>query len=108
MDGQWHNHADEYAGKLYEGLGRMISGESLFMVTYTATALIRDCNRQRISGHIVAVDVSKCPIIAQKRSCAQPSVTLSAYVTRGLKAGFFGGEGFIMQRLSGTGIVFLK
>ena len=98
-------------GSFMKGLGSMISGESLFMATYTATAPDQEIViASAFPGHIVAVDVSKCPIIAQKSAflCAQPSVTLSAYVTRGLKAGFFGGEGFIMQRLSGTGIVFFE
>ena len=56
------------------------------------------------------MDIGKCPIIAQKSAflCAQPSVELSAYVTRGLKAGLFGGEGFVMQRLSGRGYVFFE
>ncbi|NLG87776.1 MAG: TIGR00266 family protein [Clostridiaceae bacterium] len=98
-------------GGFMKGLGRMISGESLFMATYTATVPDQEIViASTFPGHIVAVDVGKCPIIAQKSAflCAQPSVTLSAYVTRGLKAGFFGGEGFIMQRLSGTGIVFFE
>ena len=94
-----------------KGLGRMISGESLFMATYTANMPNQEIVfASTFPGYIVGADVGRCPIIAQKRSflCAQPTVTLSAYVTKGLKAGFFGGEGFIMQRLSGYGMVFFE
>ncbi len=98
-------------GGLMKGLGRMISGESLFMATYTANMPNQEIVfASTFPGYIVGADVGRCPIIAQKRSflCAQPTVTLSAYVTKGLKAGFFGGEGFIMQRLSGYGMVFFE
>jgi uncharacterized protein (TIGR00266 family) len=98
-------------GGLMKGIGRMFSGESLFMATYTSYAPNQEIViASSFPGHIVAADVGICPIIAQKRAflCAQPSVQLSAFVTRGLKAGFFGGEGFVMQRLSGTGIVFFE
>lgn len=98
-------------GGLMKGIGRMFSGESLFMATYTANAPDQEIViASAFPGHIVAVDVGKCPVIAQKSAflCAQPSVTLSAYVTRGLRAGLFGGEGFVMQRLSGAGIVFFE
>lgn len=98
-------------GGLMKGLGRMFSGESLFMATYTSHAPNQEIViASAFPGYIVAANVGKCPIIAQKRSflCAQPSVVLSAYVTRGLKAGLFGGEGFVMQRLSGMGMVFFE
>ena len=98
-------------GGLMKGLGRVFSGDSLFIATYTANQ-----NNQEIviasnfPGHIAAIDIGQTPIIAQKSAflCAQPSVTLSAYVTRNAGAGFFGGEGFIMQRLTGAGMAFLE
>lgn len=98
-------------GGLMKGLGRMISGESLFMATYTSHAPEQEIViASAFPGYIVGADVSKCAIIAQKSAflCAQPSVQLSAFVTRGLRAGLFGGEGFVMQRLSGTGMVFFE
>lgn len=98
-------------GGFMKGIGRMFTGESLFMATYTSHAPNQEIViASTFPGYIVAADVGKCPIIAQKRAflCAQPTVELSAYVTRGLKAGLFGGEGFIMQRLSGYGIVFFE
>ena len=99
------------SGGLMKGLGRMFSGESLFMATYTAHVPEQEIViASAFPGHIVCVDVSRCPIIAQKSAflCAQPSVGLNAYVARGLKAGLFGGEGFILQRISGVGLVFLE
>ena len=98
-------------GGLMKGIGRMFSGESLFMATYTSHAPNQEIViASGFPGYIVAADVGVCPIIAQKRSflCAQPSVQLSAYIAKGLKAGLFGGEGFVMQRLSGMGIVFFE
>ncbi|NLY19519.1 MAG: TIGR00266 family protein [Clostridiaceae bacterium] len=98
-------------GGFMKGLGRMLSGESLFMATYTARIPDQEIViASSFPGHIVAIDVAPCPIIAQKKAflCAQPSTVLGTYVARGLKAGFFGGEGFILQRISGSGLVFLE
>jgi uncharacterized protein (TIGR00266 family) len=98
-------------GGFMKGLGRVFSGDSLFIATYTANQ-----NNQEIviassfPGKIAAVDISQGSIIAQKSAflCAQPGVTLNAYVTRNAGAGLFGGEGFIMQRMTGAGMVFLE
>ena len=99
------------SGGLLKGLGRMMSGESLFMATYTATAPNQEIViASSFPGYIVAAEISRCPIIAQKSAflCAQPSVQLSAYVVKRVGAGFFGGEGFIMQRITGSGMVFFE
>jgi len=98
-------------GGLLKGLGRMLSGESLFMATYTANS-----DSQFIAlapsfpGHIVALDLRAGSFICQRNSflCAQPEVALKTVVPNGLKAGLFGGEGFIMQELSGNGMAFLE
>lgn len=98
-------------GGLMKGLGRMISGESLFMATYTAQAPNQELViASSFPGHIVAADAGRGPIIIQKSAflCAQPSVELSAYVVKRAGAGFFGGEGFIMQRVVGRGLVFFE
>ena len=99
-------------GGLGKALGRMFSGESMFMATYTA---------QRPGAHITFASSMPGSIrvfqvapgveyIAQKNAflCAQPGVTLSAEFTRSFKGGLFGGEGFILQRYSGQGLVFLE
>ncbi len=98
-------------GGLMKGLGRMLTGESLFMATYTATASGAEMTlASSFPGAIVALELDGTnEYIAQKSAflCATPGVELSTYVTK-LKTGLFGGEGFIMQRLTGRGIVFLE
>ncbi len=98
-------------GGLMKGLGRMISGDSLFMATYTATRPNQEIViASTFPGSIAPVELNGRSIITQKSAflCAQPSVTLSAFVTRGLGAGLFGGEGFILQRLSGVGTALIE
>ena len=94
-----------------KGLGRMLSGESLFMATYTALYSGAEMTlAYSFPGAIIALELDGTKeYIAQKSAflCATPGVELSTYVTK-IKAGLFGGEGFIMQRLSGRGIVFLE
>jgi uncharacterized protein (TIGR00266 family) len=98
-------------GGLMKGLGRMFSGESLFMATFTANAPGQEITiASSFPGSILALEMTGNTIIAQKSSflCAQPDVSLSAYVTRSIGAGLFGGEGFILQKISGYGQVFLE
>ncbi len=98
-------------GGLMKGLGRMLTGESLFMATYTAqTAGAEITLTSAMPGEIRALQLDgRKQYIAQKSSflCAQPTVVLSTFVNK-LKTGLFGGEGFLMQRLSGEGMVFLE
>ena len=99
-------------GGLMKGLGRMFSGESLFMATYTAQqsgATIAFAST--VPGEIIPIDIGqKDGIICQKGAflCAQPSVNVQVTFTKSLTSGFFGGEGFILQEMSGTGMVFLE
>lgn len=98
-------------GGVLKSLGRMITGESLFMATYTSTLPEREIViASSFPGSILDLDITGANIIAQKSAflCAQTSVTLSLYATRSIGAGFFGGEGFLMQKLSGFGKVFLE
>jgi len=55
-------------------------------------------------------DTAQGPYICQKNAflCAQPEVKLDSYALPGLKAGMFGGDGFILQEVSGKGFVFLE
>jgi uncharacterized protein (TIGR00266 family) len=98
-------------GGLMKGLGRMLTGESLFMATYTARQTGAEITlTSAMPGEIRALQLDgRKQYIAQKSSflCAQPGVVLSTFVNK-LKTGLFGGEGFLMQRLSGEGIVFLE
>ncbi|MBR6096025.1 MAG: TIGR00266 family protein [Oscillospiraceae bacterium] len=97
------------AGKM---LGRMFSGESLFQNRYTAKGgpgLI--AVGSSFPGSIRAIQVDPAhPIVSQKRAflAAEPGVELSVFFQKKMGAGFFGGEGFIMQQMSGSGLVFLE
>ncbi len=99
-------------GGLGKSIGRMFSGESLFMATYKAErpgSMIAFAST--VAGEILPVDVGATGgMICQKGSflCAEESVTLSVALTKKLSAGLFGGEGFILQDISGRGMVFLE
>ena len=99
-------------GGLLKGIGRMFTGESLFMATYTATKQDAEIVfASTFPGKIVDLEVSRgVEYICQKDAflCAQPDVELSVEFTKKFSAGVFGGEGFILQRLSGQGKVFLE
>ncbi len=99
-------------GGLGKSIGRMFSGESLFMATYKAErpgSMIAFAST--VAGEILPVDVGATGgMICQKGSflCAEESVTLSVALTKKVSAGLFGGEGFILQDISGRGMVFLE
>ena len=97
-------------GGLLKGLGRAVTGQSMFMATYTARGSGQSITiASTFPGHIIALDVGSGSFIAQKSAflCAQTTVELEV-VAQGLKGGLFGGEGFLMQKLSGSGLVFLE
>ena len=100
------------AGGLGKALGRMFGGESLFQNTYTADGgpgMIAFASS--FPGAIRAVEITpNMPVIAQKSAflAATPGVELSIHFQKKVGAGFFGGEGFIMQKLSGSGTAFLE
>ena len=98
-------------GGLMKGFGRMFTGESLFMATYTASKpnCVIDF-ASTVPGKILPVDVSKMQLICQKGAflCAQSTVELTTLFTKKLSAGFFGGEGFILQKIGGSGLAFLE
>jgi uncharacterized protein (TIGR00266 family) len=99
-------------GGLMKGLGRMLSGESLFMATYTSEAPDAEIViASSFPGSILVLDVDGMhDYICQKNAflCAEPNVHLSVQVTKGIASGLFGGEGFVLQRLSGQGKAFVE
>lgn len=98
-------------GGFAKSLGRMFTGESIFMANYTANADgVKIAFGSTVPGSVVPVDISKGEIIVQKGAflCAQQSVELKATFTKKFAAGLFGGEGFILQRLYGSGMAFLE
>ena len=99
-------------GGLLKGLGRALSGESLFMNTYTAD---RDgaeiAFASSFPGRILEFNLGAGQtIIAQKKAflCSEKSVNLSMHFQKKIGAGLFGGEGFIMQKIEGPGKVYLE
>lgn len=99
-------------GGLGKSIGRMFSGESLFMATYRAErAGTMVAFASTVAGEVFPVDVGAWGgLICQKGAflCAQDTVNLNVTFTKKLSAGLFGGEGFILQDISGTGMVFLE
>lgn len=98
-------------GGLGKGIGRMFGGESLFMATYSAKAPNQQITlASSVPGEIKIFEIKPgYDIIAQKGAflCASPGVELKAFVTN-VKGGLFGGEGFILQRYTGQGLVFCE
>jgi len=98
-------------GGVFSGLKRMVAGESFFITTFTNTSH----ERSRLAfaadypGKILPVDLADGPILCQRDAylCSTRGVQVTVAFTRRLGAGFFGGEGFVLQRLSGEGNVFI-
>ncbi len=96
-------------GKLF---GRALSGESIFLNRYTANGgagLIAFASS--FPGSIRAYNIAPgSEIVAQKGAflAATDGVGLSVFFQKRFGAGFFGGEGFIMQKISGNGMCFLE
>lgn len=99
-------------GGFKKAFGRIFSGESLFMNEYTAeggTGMIAFASS--FPGSIIPYHVTAGKgIIVQKRGflAMEKGLDLSIYFQKKLGKGFFGGEGFIMQKVSGEGMVFLE
>ena len=99
-------------GGLMKGLGRMLTGESLFMAHYTSTkpnTVIAFA--AGAPGSVYTLDLNATgPMTCQKGAfmCAQDSVNLKTVLAKKVSAGLFGGEGFILQEISGSGIAFLE
>ena len=100
-------------GGVMKSLGRMFSGESIFMANYTAEtdgAMVAFAST--VPGAVVPVDLRNLTggLIMQKGAflCAEQSVETSVAFTKKFSAGLFGGEGFILQKAQGNGTVFLE
>ena len=99
-------------GGIGKALGRMFAGEALFQNRYTAmggNGMIAFASS--FPGQIREYQIAPGrELIVQKSGflAAESGVELSVFFQKRLGAGFFGGEGFIMQRLSGQGMAFLE
>lgn len=112
-DGSQGSAGSGLMGKLMGAGKRMLTGESLFMTTFTNTG----SGKKHVyfaspyPGKIIAMDLSEMggKIICQKDAflAAAKGVSVGIDFQRKLGTGFFGGEGFIMQKLEGDGLAFL-
>ena len=99
-------------GGLGAGIGRMLAGESLFLTTYTCKSpdgLITFT--PEVPGKVVDLKLEAGQsMICQKDSfmCAEESVQLEMHFRKKLGAGLFGGEGFILQKITGPGTAFVE
>ena len=102
-----------FFGKLLGAGKRLVTGESLFTTVYTNQA----GTKQRVAfaapypGKILPMDLRQLggTLICQKDAflCAARGVSLGIHFQQKLSVGFFGGEGFIMQKLEGDGLAFV-
>lgn len=99
-------------GGIMKGIGRAFAGESIFMNVYTANEDDAEIAfSSSFPGQILEFDLKEGEtIIAQKRAflCSEKTVDIKMQFRKKLGAGFFGGEGFIMQKITGPGKVYLE
>lgn len=100
-------------GGVMKSLGRMFSGESIFMANYTAQVDgAKVAFATTVPGNIIPVNLSEMPngITVQKGSflCAEDSIETSVTFSKRFSAGLVGGEGFILQKAQGKGMLFLE
>ena len=112
-DGSHQSSGSGLMGKLFSAGKRVITGESLFMTAFTNSST----GKKRVSfaspypGKIIPMDLSEHDgkIICQKDAflAAAKGVSIGIEFQRRIGACFFGGEGFIMQKLEGDGFAFV-
>ena len=100
-------------GGVMKSLGRMFAGESIFMSTYTAEKdEAKVAFATTVPGAVMPINLAELPegFIIQKGAflCAESNVETSVVFTKKFSAGLFGGEGFILQKATGNGKIFLE
>ncbi len=98
-------------GGIGKVVGRMFSGESLFMSRYTAQGDAEIAFTSSFPGKIIARELKAGEsVICQKSAflCGIGDLDISIHFRKKLGAGLFGGEGFIMQKITGPGTVFVE
>lgn len=99
-------------GGLLKGLGRALSGDTIFLNFFTANEDNQEIGfAARTPGKIMPIRLDGTnTIIGQKNAflAAEDGVELDIYFRKSLGAGIFGGEGFILQQFTGNGMVFLE
>jgi len=98
-------------GGLLGGLKRkFLAGESLFITYFTGTAVgAKVAFAGPYPGKIIHVSLTGRPVLCQRDAflCAIGDITFTVAFTKRLGAGFFGGEGFILQKMEGLGELFI-
>lgn len=99
-------------GGVLKGLGRAISGNSFFINTFVAEKDNQEIGfASNFPGKVIPIKLDGVnSIIGQKRSflASEDSVEIDMYFQKNLGTGIFGGEGFILQKFTGNGMLFLE
>ena len=99
-------------GGIGKALGRFLAGEAPFQNRYTATGSAGQIAfASSFPGSIRAFEITpENSVVVQKRGmlAAEEGVDVSVFFQKKISAGFFGGEGFVMQKLSGNGTAFVE
>lgn len=107
-----HIQMDTKGGGVGKVFGRMFAGESLFQNEYTAVGKPGEIAfASSFPGSILALDIEPGrEVIIQKKAflAGEPGVKQEVYFQKKIATGFLGGEGFVMQKLSGKGIAFIE
>jgi uncharacterized protein (TIGR00266 family) len=104
---------DGLMGKLFSAGKRVLTGESLFMTAFTNVGNTKKhvAFSAPFPGKIIPVDLTRFQgrLICQKDAflCAAKGVSIGIEFTKKIGVGFFGGEGFILQKLEGDGMAFI-
>jgi uncharacterized protein (TIGR00266 family) len=99
-------------GGVFGAIGRSLAGESIFMTTYTCqsdTGVMTFASS--FPGHIHVLNLGPGQsMICQKEAfmCGETSVTLATHWRKKLGVGLLGGEGFVLQKLTGPGMAFVE
>lgn len=102
-----------FMGKIFSAGKRVLTGESLFMTAFTNSGKIKEkvYFAAPYPGKIIPMDLSKLggKLICQKDAflCAAKGVAVGIDFRKKLSVGFFGGEGFILEKLEGDGLAFI-
>lgn len=99
------------AGGLGKMFGRLVTGESMFLNTYVANRAGEIAFASKFPGSIRAIEITPGNgLIVQKGSylATMGDVKSEVFIQKRISGGLFGGEGFLMRKFTGTGIVFLE
>jgi uncharacterized protein (TIGR00266 family) len=99
-------------GGLLKGLGRALSGDTIFLNFYTAESDNQEIGfASSFPGKIIPIELNGSnSIIGQKNAflASETGVNIDVYFRKNIGTGLFGGEGFVLQKFTGNGTVFLE